>query len=342
MVRDLVPALAEAAGDALVVCVPAHSPIPEGWYPSLRATLKLRRPRRGAFLVDGPAWAWTARRYRFACLHLPAWGVPPGVPVPVVATFHDATPQLFPTGLSFWQKKRAALALASLRRATRVHAPSFFAKKQLAALYPELEARTVVIPHGVHRRFVPAPDPSRGFVLGVGGGERHKNWELILEVYAQPEARILPPLTVVGAAGHEPRLRHLTRDLGLDERVTWRPQADEASLIRLYQNALALVFPSRNEGFGLPALEAMACGCPVLAAHAGALPEVCGEAGVLLPPDDPKAWLEALRGLKENPARAQDLRQRGLARARHFTWNRTALRLLELYRDAARRESSAR
>lgn len=342
MVLELVPALAEAAGDALLVCVPAHAPIPAAWYPCRWPTLKLVRPRRGAFLVDGPAWAWTTRRHRFACLHLPAWGVPPGVPVPVVATFNDATPLLYPTGLSFWQKTRIALALASLRWATVIHTPSLFARKQLSGLYPHLEPKTAVVPYGVHARFAPVLSPTRQFVLGVGGGERHKNWELILEVYAQPEARTLPPLTLVGAAANEPRLRRLVREKGLEERVGLLPEADEATLVRLYQNALALVFPSKNEGFGLPALEAMACGCPVVASRAGALPEVCGDAAVLLPPEDGRLWLEALRNLHHNPAWAQQLRERGVVRARQFTWQRTAMELLELYREATRRRSSTR
>lgn len=342
MVRELVPALAQVAGDGLVVCVPAHAPIPGAWYPCPWATLKLLRPRHGAFLVDGPAWAFTARRHRFSCLHLPAWGVPPGIPVPVVATFHDATPLLFPTGLSWWQRRRVAMGVASLRRAAIVHTPSSFAQKQLAALFPQLEPRTAVVPHGVSPRFQPAASPHRGFVLGVGGGELHKNWELLLEVYAQPEARRLPPLKLAGAAGREPRLQRLVQARGLADRVSFAPDADEATLVSLYQNALALVFPSKNEGFGLPALEAMACGCPVLAARAGALPEVCGDAAILLPPDDPKPWLEALLALLENPSRAQELRAGGLERARGFTWERTALALVELYREAARRASSAR
>lgn len=342
MVLELVPALAQVAADSLVVCLPAHASIPGAWYPSSVQTLKLRRPRRGAFLTDGLAWAFTARRYRFSCLHLPAWGVPPGVPVPVVATFHDATPLFFPTGLSWWQKKRIALALASLRRATVVQTPSFFAKKQMGELFPELESNTVVVPHGVHARFAPTAAPRCDFVLGVGGGEQHKNWEVILQVYAQPEAGALPPLKLLGAVAKEPRLWRLVREKGLEGRVSFAAHVDEATLVRAYQNALALVFPSKNEGFGLPALEAMACGCPVVAAKAGALPEVCGEAAVLLPPEDPKAWLAALLALKENPSLRFELREAGLLRARQFTWEQTALKLVEVYREAIRRASSAR
>lgn len=342
VVRELVPVLARVAAKALVVCVPAHARVPEAWYAGGGLMLKLLRPRRGAFLFDGPAWAWTARRYRFHCLHLPAWGVPPGVPVPVVASFHDATPLLFPTGLSRWQQRRVAWSVASLRRAAAIHVPSHFAKSQLESLDPKLGKRAVVIPWGVHQRFRSDPNPERSFVLGVGGGEHHKNWELMLEVYSDPRAQALPPLRLVGPAGRSPRLGRLVAEKGLENRVRLSFEVDEQTLVGLYQHALALVFPSKNEGFGLPALEAMACGCPVLAAACGALPEVCGDAALLLPPEDPGAWLEALSALAGSFPRWQELRERGLARARGFSWERTARELTELYRDTARRASSAR
>lgn len=260
----------------------------------------------------------------------------------MVATFHDATPLLFPTGLSWWQRLRARQAVYSLRRATLVHTPSGFAKKQLAALLPQLEQHTTVIPHGVASRFAPVANPTQDYLLGVGGGEQHKNWQLLLELYTLPQASALPRLRLVGAVARQPSLRQWIAGRGLAGRVELLPEVTEETLLRLYQNALALVFPSRNEGFGLPALEAMACGCPVVAAQAGALPEVCGEAALLLSPQEPAPWLETLLALQANPQLRHSLRQRGLQRARSFTWERTAQGLLELYGEAARRASSQR
>jgi len=341
MVRELVPALAGEAGDALVIFVPSFAHVPPAWYSEGASIIKLHRPRRGAFLWDGPAWAWTCRRFQLAALHLPAWGVPFGVPVPVVATFHDATPFFFPGTLGWWQRQRGRGGILSLRRARFIHAVSNFAASQLAGLLPSLASRTAVIHHGVSKGFSPGKEPGERFVLGVGGGEPHKNWEVVLQAYACPEAQALPPLRLVGSVAQTPRVLQLVRALGLEGRVELLPKADEAALVASYREALALVFPSRWEGFGLPALEAMACGCPVLAAAAGALPEVCGDAALLLPPDDPKAWLAALLGVASNPALRGKLREGGLTRARQFTWEAAARSLVALYREAASFERAA-
>jgi glycosyltransferase involved in cell wall biosynthesis len=199
------------------------------------------------------------------------------------------------------------------------------------------EEKISVVHLGVAASFLPAPLPtSPEHLLFVGGTDPHKNLELLLAVLANPEAARLPPLVVAGPITADRRLVGSR----LAGRVRTVASPDDAALVTLYQRALALLVPSRNEGFGLPALEAMACGCPVVAAHAGALPEICGDAAVLLDPDQPAAWREALLALLDDPERRTGLVHAGLARARSFTWERSARELAAVYRAATRAESS--
>jgi glycosyltransferase involved in cell wall biosynthesis len=335
--RALAEALLQAVPGEVVVFVPHGFLVPPPWYLRAASVVQLVRPRRGAFLVDAPAWAFTLRRHRVDVLHLPTWGVPRGLNIPVVATFYDATPFRFPSPRQRWRRQRARLAIRSIARATLVHAISHHAKSELLDVVPISETRVSVVPLGVDGAFTPAPAPvAPRHALFVGGGDPHKNLDLALAVWAHPAAVALPPLVVAGAAAADPRLQRLVQ-----ARVARAvPHPDDGELVALYREALALLVPSRNEGFGLPALEAMACGCPVVAARAGALPEVCGDAAILLDPDDPAAWRAAITGLAADPARRAGLAVAGLQRARAFTWERTARGMLELYGAATRSERS--
>ncbi len=335
--RALAEALLRAAPDEVVVFVPHGFPVPPPWYLRAASVVQLVRPRRGAFLVDGPAWAFTLRRHPVEVLHLPTWGVPRGLRIPVVATFYDATPFRFPSPSQRWRRRRARLAIRSVARATLVHAISHHAASELLGVAKVPEAKVSVVPLGVDAAFAPGPAPGEPrHALFVGGADPHKNLDLALAVWAHPAAVALPPLVVAGSAATDPRLERLVR-AGVARGIV-HPRDSE--LVELYRGALALLMPSRNEGFGLPALEAMACGCPVIAARAGALPEVCGAAAILLDPDDPGAWRDAVTKLAGSPARRAELAAAGLERARAFTWERTARGMLELYRAATRSESS--
>jgi glycosyltransferase involved in cell wall biosynthesis len=144
-------------------------------------------------------------------------------------------------------------------------------------------------------------------------------------------------LRVVGRRGwlYEESLHAIER-LGLHEHVRLLGEVAPPDLLGLYQGARLFAMPSLYEGFGLGALEALACGAPVLASHAGALPEVVGDAGLLLPPGDPAAWTAALERVLGDPALEADLRQRGPAQAARFSWARAARETLAVYRRIAR------
>jgi glycosyltransferase involved in cell wall biosynthesis len=335
--RSLAEALLRLMPHEIVLFVPHGNPLPQPWYPLAARIVALHRPRRGAFLFDGPAWRMTLARTPVDVLHLPAWTVPPHLPVPVVATFYDATPFRFPSPPEPWRRHRARQAIRSLARAAAVHAISDHARRELLATVNIPPERAFVAHLGVSNDFTPVrPSPPPEHLLFVGGSDPHKNLGLVLSAITSPDAARLPPLAVVGAAAGDRRLAapHL---LGRVQRIG---QADDRQLASLYRRALAVLIPSRNEGFGLPALEAMACGCPVLAARAGALPEVCGDAAQLLDPDDPGAWRAAMLALLDEPSRRNALLEAGLARARTFTWERTARELAGVYRAVARPANS--
>lgn len=133
----------------------------------------------------------------------------------------------------------------------------------------------------------------------------------------------------------EPLLAEAHR-LGIGDAIDLRGRVSDEELVTLYQRCAALVYPSRYEGFGFPLVEAMACGAPVIASNASAIPEVTGNAAVLLDPDDEAGFANAIEQVLMEPAHAADLRARGLARAAQFTWHETAARTLEAYRLAAR------
>ena len=338
--RSLADALLEVLPGQMVLYVPHGAPIPPPWYPLAARIVELRRPGRGAFLFDPAAWQWTLRRHRVDVLHLPAWGVPPGLPVAVVATGHDVTPLRFRSPLQAWPRRRLVMALRSLRRATLVHAVSAHTRDELVAFAGVPAGRCRVIHHGAGPPFTPSvAQVAARHLLYVGGLDPHKNIELLLAMLRLPGAERLPPLLVVGPP--EPATGALAAAVAA-RRALLAPARSDNELAELYRSALALVLPSRNEGFGLPAIEAMACGCPVIAADAGALPEVCAGAAMLLPPDRPELWLAALTELAGGGETRHRLRAAGLARARDLTWQAAARGLVEVYREAIRAASSRR
>lgn len=330
--RSLADALLELLPGEIVLFVPHGVRTPERWYRLAAATVHLRRPRRAAFLVDGPAWRWTLGRLDVGALHLPTWGVPSGIGVPVVATFYDAIPFRFPSPPGRWARARARMAIRSLRRADAVHAISSFARDELLATVPIPASRVVAVPLAVGAPFAPWAAAEPKHLLFVGGADPHKNLPLLLSMMADARAKTLPPLVVAGPAGSDGALRSAIDGAGLSGRVVVHPPESDEGLAELYRHAFALLMPSLSEGFGLPALEAMACGCPVVAARAGSLPEVCGGAARLLEPRDVDAWLEAVTALAASPAARAELIEAGLARAARFTWERTAQGVAAIYR----------
>ncbi len=311
----------------------------ERWYTGRARVVHLPQPRRGAFLWDGPAWRWVLRRHPVDVLHLPAWGVPPGIPVPVVATLHDVTPLRYPAAIpAAGVRRRALQRLGTYRRATLVHAVSRATARDATHVLGIPPGRVRVVPNGV----APAAEDDGGerrHALFVGGADPHKRVAMLARAWVESSAEGLPPLVVAGAAAGHPAVVRAARSR--PDRVHCAGTVSEEELGRLYRGAVAVLLPSLWEGFGLPALEGMAHGAvPVLAA-CSALPEAGGEAALYVPPQAPPArWVDAVLELDRNPGLARRLRAVGLGRAGRSRWAKTAAGLVEVYREAVMRASS--
>jgi len=283
--------------------------------------------------LEQPALAVALRRLRPALFHATSFSVPLLWRGPLVATLHDAahlvrSADFGPLTAIYYR----AVVRPVVRRARALLTVSGFARTELAARLGVPERRWTVIPPGVDPRFRPPTAeeqlqvrarlglPAR-YLLAVGNPKPHKNLALLARI----AARLPVPLVLLAGEGPERLFPRTTRVLGA---------VDESLLPALYGSAEALLLPSRHEGFGLPAIEAMATGTPVLAARAGALPEVTGGAAELLDPDDPEAWLAAASTLVQSPRLRARWISAGTERARAFGWERCARSTLEVYRSA--------
>lgn len=259
----------------------------------------------------------------------------PKLQIPVCLLVHDVRGL---DGLTRWPRWLVARTLArACRDAAVVVTPSAWTQQRLAAIAPR--ATFAVVANGVDlpdlRTTAPSttqtPSPTHGFVLHVGHVEARKNLGVVVAALAQLPTTTRPELWLAGAdAGALPMLQRHAAPLGV--RLRHLARVDDAALAGLYANARAVVLPSHHEGFGLPALEALAHGAPLLASDATALPEVVGDAAPLLPPDDASAWAVALREAIAPANRSPEAAARRRAHAARWPWATAAQRLLAIWR----------
>ena len=258
------------------------------------------------------------RRLRPALVHF-QHALPLRCPCPGVLTVHDLSFERDPGLMGLADRLIfRTMVPRSVRLAVRVLAVSERTKRDLVELYGVPEAKIVLVPNGVDPAFRPGGNGSGGYALLVGAIQARKN----PLAAAEAAARAGLPLVAAGPAKEPALARELER-----RGVTLRGYVSKEELADLYRGAACLLFPSRYEGFGLPVLEAMASGTPVVAADEPALREVAGEAAVFAPPED---FAEAIaRALSER----ERLAAAGLERAKLFSWETAARRTLEVYRE---------
>jgi glycosyltransferase involved in cell wall biosynthesis len=320
----------------------------ERWARELAARLPALRPGHYAVLAPRPRLAHRAghaweqavlpvRAARAPALVCPA-NLAPLAARNLVLVLHDAAALRHPGWYSpLYAAYQRALLPRLARRARRIVTVSEFSRRELAELLGLDPERVAVVPGGVDARFRPDPTAAtaaraalglqRPYVLCVASHTTRKNLGAL-----GPAARALAPegIDVVVAGGHRPQF---AAEAGLDG-LRLLGHVDDALLPGLYAGAKAFALPSRYEGFGLPVLEAMAAGTPVVAADVAALPDTCGGAARLALPDG-EAFAAALTGLLADDAERTRLRAAGLRRAAAFTWERTAHEVDEIVAGVA-------
>ncbi len=295
-----------------------------------------------------------ARKLKLDLFHAPYYIRPYlGMPCPVAVTIHDMIGWKFPQILSARGRLffRASMAL-SVRTAQKIITVSQSARADIAFVYGLAPDQIAVTLEAAEPAFRPQPTESvtalrakyglpERYVLYLGSNKPHKNLERLVRAWERLVSEGQPDATLLIAGHYDPRhpeARTMVAERGLGASVRFMPNVAEAELPTLYSGALVFVFPSYYEGFGLPPLEAMACGAPVLCSYASSLPEVVGNAALMV---DPYSFIEIADGLRKllgNPPLRRRLSQYGQARASTFSWDRTARATLRVYEGIGHRE----
>jgi glycosyltransferase involved in cell wall biosynthesis len=325
---------------------------PEAVPPSVRVhTVPVRPGHVGKVLFEQTGFPRACRETGATLAHVPYWGPPLRSPVPLVVTIHDLTTIMVPQyNRTFRARLYHALVTAAAHGASHIITDSQASKtdiverlrigsEQVTPIYlaagPQYQpGENSLVDMAVLRKYR-LPD---FYILYLGGYEIHKNVPTLLRAYTYVAQALGEdyPLVLAGKRPEKvtdpfPDYGRYIIDLGLQDKVHWIGYVDEEDKPVLYRNAQVFVFPSRQEGFGLPVLEAMACGTPVVASHSSSLPEIIGDAGFALDPDDERQMAGSIIAAVIQDSLAASMKQKGLAQAARFSWEKTAAETLRVY-----------
>jgi glycosyltransferase involved in cell wall biosynthesis len=297
---------------------------------------------------------WVLRRERPDVFHAPHYVLPAGVPCRSVVTIHDCIhlmfPQYLPNRMAYAYARASMWAAA--RRSDCILTVSEASKRDILHFFNVPPEKIVVVYNAIDDHFwVTPPDEDvarvreryqldHQFVLYVGNIKPHKNLVRLIESFAefrQSGFEDVKLLIIGDEISKLPALRRAVHRHKLHKHVRFLGYVSEQTLGILYRLAAVFVFPSLYEGFGLPPLEAMASGTPVVTSNVSSLPEVAGDAAVLVDPYDIDSIVDGLRRVVGDPALAAELRRRGLVRAREFSWERSVERTRQVYQDVGGR-----
>ena len=296
-----------------------------------------------------------ARRAAVDVIHAPSYTAPLWSPVPVVLSIHDVSyerhPQWYPYRRDW---ARRVFYRRSANAASHILTISRFSAAEITAAYRIPAERMTVTLLGVDDAFAPADSDHLGelpegvsqpYLLHVGDLHERRNLTMLADAVLTARRHVggvFPTLALVLAGadrGVGDAVLGIAARAGAADAVVRLGPVSEKRLRTLYRGATALVYPSLYEGFGLPLVEAMACGTPVIASNTASMPEVLGDAGILVDPADGQAWTSAIIDVVNNERTRGRLRTAGLSRAAEFTWERTARLTLGVYRRVLERRT---
>jgi glycosyltransferase involved in cell wall biosynthesis len=293
-------------------------------------------------------------RERVHLLHEPHYVLPPAVRCRTVVTIHDCIHLMFPQYLpgTLAHVYARVSMWSAVRKSDRILTVSEASKRDILRFFDIAPEKVDVIYNAIDERFLRSPDDesmdrikqryqlNHPFLLYVGNIKPHKNLERLIDAFGRARAAGLDDLRLI-IVGDElskyPPLRQAVHRHRLDKYVRFLGFQPYDTLAVFYRLARAFVFPSLYEGFGLPPLEAMACGTPVITSNVSSLPEVAGGAALLVDPYDPASIAEAITRAVTDEGLREELSRRGLARAREFSWEQSVSAVHRIYMEVLER-----
>jgi glycosyltransferase involved in cell wall biosynthesis len=356
--HHLLDELASLGGTEVALCLPRSAAAIGAGQAQSGAVYPLATPldalseNLGKLWFEQLAFPRACGRLKVDVAHVPYFAPPLRSPAPLVVTIHDLIPLILPPYRgSLGVRAYMRLVSMAARRASLVLTDSQASAKDIQRLLriPDSRLRVIYLAASPSYRPLEAAERAEAmarlgvsgpYLLYLGGFDVRKNVIGLLRAYSQVAGRLNGVRLVIAGrlperdSAFAPDPRIATQESGLGERVHFTGPLAERDAPALYGGALAFVFPSFYEGFGLPVLEALACGTPAIYGSGSSLEEIAGPGGLPVPPDDPGALAEAMVHLVRDDAWRERLALAGLAHAARFSWQETARQTREAYRDA--------
>jgi glycosyltransferase involved in cell wall biosynthesis len=328
---------------ALVLVGRSTEGLPEGYrlFPVQRENTDWRL---ASWLEEGAKLCGDVSRIAPDIYHHTMQFIPPRLPHPIVISIHDAIPILFPQGISRNEKLIFLASYWGLHSANMLLTGSQNSINDLGRIFHLPPEHFALTSYGISRDLIPPTDPmvreeylkSLGirppYLVYGGGGEPRKDMPFLLETFRLVTAfSDEMQLVITGHSIFHVATRRLTHEMGLSGRVIFTGNTSQSGLATIYAGGFAYLQSTKYEGFGLPPLEAMSLGCPVISRANSSLPEVLDDAAVFIPREEPAAMAEVIKRWLDNPAEREEYIRRGIAWARKFTWERCAAQAFGAY-----------